>query len=178
MKAIRLFILLSLVLLITLASTGRALASTLVWIVIGPPLSQPYPGSTFSTDIKISSWNGAAGAIDLMIRYDPGVITPVNFTTPSNAYFSSNCSAYSNLNNPGQTRITCFQVTQQESQESPIILGTITWMVKGQKGSSTDIKIDPATVVASDWSSVEALVYGQKITISTYRLYLPLVRDQ
>jgi hypothetical protein len=178
MKVSRFAFLLMLVLFMTILSTSQALANTYVWIVLGPPSFPPSPGSTITTDLRVSSWNGAAGALDLVIRYDPTVIKNIGFSIPTNSSFSSNCYAYSPPDTPGQTKIACFQVANWKPQETPIILGTLTWKVIGQNGSATDLKIESPTVVASDWSPVEVLVYGQRITIAPFRIYLPALQKR
>ena len=142
-------------------------ATTISWITIDPPSSTPIPGSTFSTDINISSWNGVIGSFDLNISYDSTVLHIINFTVSPDSPFYSRYSVDQNSFTSGETQIVAFQVTNLESWTSPVSLGNITWKVVGKTGSMTNVTIKPNEVVESNWNSVEVLTYGQQIIIGS-----------
>jgi hypothetical protein len=173
MTAFRIVAALAMVVLIALVLTDPVLASTHVWIAVGPPSTLPLPGSTFTTDLNISSWDGAAGALDLTVHYDPSVVEIVDFSTNPDSEFHPNCFADSASFDSGETRIACFQVTNWETLENPVAFSTLTWKAVGAVGSSTDISIEPTAVVAAEWDSVEVFAYGQHIVVLR-AVYLPL----
>jgi len=175
MTIFRLVVALSIVVSLAVVLTDQALASTHVWIVMSLPSSPPFPGSTFTTDLKISSWNGAAAALDLTVHYDPAVLKIVDFSTPSVSEFYPDCFADSASYTSGQTRIACFQVTNWEAQDPPVSFGTLTWQVVGAACSATDVVIEPISLVDARWRPVEVIAYGQRIVIATCRVYLPLI---
>jgi hypothetical protein len=165
MKTVRLAMALLSAVCMVLIPAAESRASTYVWIVMSEPSSQPVSGSTFTTELKVSSWNGAPGALDLVLHYDPAVVSMVDFSTPPDSEFYPNCYAYPRPQRPDQTGIACFQVTDWEYQESPMVFGILTWQVVGAAGSATEVTIEPTTVVASDWSQVEVVTYGQHIVV-------------
>jgi len=146
-----------------LASSSQA--STQVWVTIGLPSSQANTGSTFTTDLNISSWNGAVGALDLTIRYNPSVLHILDFSTPSDSPFYSNSVIDSDSYTSGETHIAGFQTRDSEAWETPITLGVLTWKVVGEPGSTTDITIEVRSIVDVDWKPVEVLAYGQQISV-------------
>lgn len=146
------------VVLIVIMLTGQSLASTRIWIAMGPLSSHPFPGSTFTTDLRISSWNGTVGALDLIIRYDPTVLHIVDVLTPPDSPFYPDCFADQNSYTSGETRIACFQVTDWEAWETPMSFGTLTWEVVGAANSVTDIIVESIRVVDARWSRVEVMV--------------------
>jgi hypothetical protein len=145
--------------------TGQALARAYVWVVVSSPSSSPFPGSTFTTDLRVSSWNGTAAALDLTVHYDPAVLKIVDFSTPSDSEFYPNCFADSASYTSGQTRITCFQVTNWEVQDPSVSFGTLTWEVVGAACLVTDVVIEPASLVDARWRPVEVMSYGQRIAV-------------
>jgi hypothetical protein len=157
------------------AFVNQAAASAHMWVTMGPPSSQPTPGSTFTTDLRISSWNGTVAALDLTVDYDPAVIKIIDFSTPSGSEFYSNCFTDPLSFTTGQTKIACFQTTNWESHDVPVSFGTLTWKVVGAVGSVTDIVIKPIMVVDARWSPVEVLAYGQHIALTVNKWYLPLI---
>jgi hypothetical protein len=158
-----------------MAFVDQAVASAHVWVTMDPPSSLPAPGSTFTTDLRISSWNGTVAALDLTVGYDPAVIKIIDFSTPSDSEFYPNCFTDSVSFTSGQARIACFQATNWEAQDTPVSLGTLTWKVVGAAGSATDIVVEPIMVVDARWSPVEVLAYGQHIAITANKVYLPLI---
>ena len=168
MSVFRLANVLLIAMFLTAVLTGQSLASTYVRLEIGPPSSQPVPGSTFTTDLEISSWNRVAAAVDLTVRYDPAVLKIVDFSTPSDSEFYPNCFADSASYTSGQTRIACFQVTNWEAQDPPISFGTLTWEVVGAACSVTDVVIEPISLVDARWRPVEVIVYGQRIAVGPF----------
>ena len=156
-------VLIAFALVVMLASSSQA--ATHVWVTIGPPSSATTTGSTFTTNLTISTWNGAVGALDLTIHYDPSVLHIVDFSTPSDSPFYTNLVVDSDSFTSGETRIAGFQTRDSESWETPITLGVLTWEVAGKPGSTTDITIELASVVDVDWNPVEVLAYGQQISI-------------
>ena len=154
--------LIGLVLLMVLACPSQA--TTHVWITIDTPSSQPTSGSTFTTYLNVSTWNGVVGALDVTVRYDPAVLHIINFSTPSDSPFYPNSFADTNSFTSGKTKIAGFQVTDREMWETPVPLGIITWQVVGTD-SEIDITIEPNLVVDVNWGRVEVMTYGQHISI-------------
>lgn len=138
-------------------------ATTHVWITIGPPSSPPTPGSTFTTYLNVSTWDGTIGALDVAVHYDPNVLHIIDFSTPSDSPFYPNCFADTDSFASGKTRIVGFQVTSWETWVTPVPIGIITWQVVDTPSSETDITIEPISVVGINWSPVEVLTYGQHI---------------
>jgi len=153
----------------------RALASSHIWITIGPPNPSVIPNAIFKTNLVVSSWNGNMGAFDLLIRYDPSVVRIVDFSTSVDSEFHMNCSVDSASFNSGKTRIACFQVMNRVVQDRSKVVGVLTWKVIGVLGSETDISIEPSLVVDANWRSVEVLTYGQHLTVEMPRIYMPLI---
>jgi len=161
------------VLLALLASIGLALvsvcpvqASANVWITLNPPSPLPTPSSYFSTTISASSWNGVAGAIDIVIHYDPSVIHVAHFSVGEDSPFYGNLAIDTESYSTGSTAIAGFQLTDQEAWETPVSLGTITWLVVGESGTATEVTIEARSVVDGNWGPVEVMAYGQRISIS------------
>jgi hypothetical protein len=167
MTAFRLTTRLLMVAFLMMVLVDRAEASAHMWISMDPPSSIPIPGSTFTTNLRISSWNGTLAALDLTVSYDPAVIKISGFSTPSDSEFYPNCFADSASFASGQTRIACFQVANWETQTTPATFGTLTWEVVGTLGSTTDVTIAPKTVVDANWNPVEVLAYGLHIATAT-----------
>ena len=142
-----------------------AQASACVWITLDPPCTTPVPGSVFTTDLKASSWQGVAGALDFTIHYDPTVLHIIDFSVPSDSPFYPNLAINSDSYASGETRIAGFQVRDSEPWEIPITIGILTWQVVGAPGLATDVTIEVTSVVAADWSPIEVLTYGQHIAI-------------
>lgn len=172
MRAFRIVmgILIASTLVVMLASPSQA--ATHVWVTIGPPSSAATTGSTFTTDLSISSWNGAVGALDLTINYDSSVLHIVDFSTPSDSPFYTNLTVDSVSYTSGETRIAGFQTRDSEAWEIPITLGVLTWEVVGTPGTTTNITIELASVVDVDWNPVEVLAYGQQISIPAESILL------
>lgn len=154
---------------------GKSLASTHVWIAIGDPCSRPFAGSSFSTDLIISSWNGAVGALDVTVYYDPDVLHLITFSPSSDSPFHPNCFARQSSNSSGEVRIVCFQTEDRETWETPLSLGTLAWEVVDSAISETQVKIQATVIVHVNWQPVEVMTYGQRIVIATETLYLPLI---
>jgi len=173
MITFRLIVVLFVVVLLTVVLTDQALANTYVWIIMDPPPSRLVPGSTFTTDLRMSSWNGAVAALDLTVRYDPDVLKILDFSTPSESEFYPNCFADSASYASGQTRIACFQVTTWEAQDTLVSFGTIVWEVVGTANSANDVTIEPIAVVDAGWNPVEVSACTV-VAADKYDIYLPL----
>ena len=175
MTRLRLAIVELLVAGVTVLTADRCLADAYVWIVIDAPSLFPAPDSTFTTDVKVSSWSGMVAAVDLVIGYDPAVVDLVDFSTPPDSDFYLNCSANAASFGSGQTRIACFRATAAASEDLGSVLGTLTWEAVGPAGSATDLTIELETVVGAEWEPLEVSTYGRRVFLAAERVYLPFL---
>jgi len=150
-----------------------ALASTIVWIGLGRSTSQPVAGTTFATDLQVSSWNGAVGAVDLVVEYDPSVLRIVNFSTSADSPFHQNSFADTSSFESGRTRISGFQSTVFDSMTTIQKFGTIGWRIVGEVEGlrQTDITVHTDSVVDARWNPVEVHeIYGQHVAVFQFTL--------
>lgn len=142
--------------------------------VVGAPSSRPLPGSSFTTDLVISSWNGVIGALGVTVCYDPDILHLTAFSPSSDSPFYPDCFAEQSSSSGGM-RIVCFQTKDWEAWETPLSLGTLTWEVMDSPISETQVKIQVTAIVDVTWQPVEVMTYGRRIVIATETLFLPLI---
>lgn len=146
-------------------STGNLAAATQVWFVLERPFPSVYQGAVFSTELKVSNTNGIIGAIDVVVRYNPSVLRLVEFVpTVSSSGFDSDCFAQA-AGVSGETRLVCFQTSDDTPPGNPRALGTIRWEVVGATGASAKVSIEPRTVSDTQLNSVEVMSFGQELTV-------------
>lgn len=148
-------------------STSTAWAATHVWLTVGAPSETPKENSTFSTDLVISSWNGAVGALDLCIKYDPSVLKLSSCSVPDSSPFDAKSYVISISNSTGVARIACIQVSEQSAWSESVAFAKLDWQVLGKTGIMTDIALEPMAVVDISWKPVEVYLYGQSISIGS-----------
>jgi hypothetical protein len=134
---------------------------------IGQPSAQPQPGSVFNTELKITSFGAAPGAISFDILYDSTVIRMINFIPNPSSEFNNNCFFNMDISNAGKIPVAGFQNISSEEWTTPKLVGTISWQVIGPGGSKTDIKIDPQYVIDYNWNPLEVASTGPHVVIST-----------
>lgn len=154
------------------AGSGNLYSKSHVWLAVDVPSPKPELGTKFVTNILVSSWNGAPGALDFTIEHDPQVLRMLSITLDEDSPFFENCFVDSSQSENGLTRFVCFQSNNDISWEKLYRIGHFNWQVLAVKDSTTDISLGAQDVVEIDRSPVEFFTFGQRI-----RFYSPDMPD-
>jgi len=149
-----------------LAITPKLFATTQVWLVIGPPSTQPSLNSEFVTKLCVSSWNGIPAALDFTIHHNPNILEIDNISIPNDSPFHPNCFIDSTSVDSGKTHIACFQLSNSIKLDTLVTFGIIRWKVKNLPDSTTDISLNVSRLVEKQWNPVAVFPYGQHINFT------------
>ena len=132
------------------------------WLIIDVPTPMPVKGTTFTTDIKLASWNGNPGATDFTISFDPKVLNLKSVSIPESSVLSPNIFVDS-LSKPGEIHFACFKIADSVSWNKVKTIGTITWNCPFVQDRITDISIKVRDHIESSWNSVDVETFGQHV---------------
>ena len=122
-----------------------------LWLIAGEPQTAPQSGDVFETELQFSSWDLTIGAYKIAVDYDPAVLRILNVSPPSQSEFFNNTFADEDSFDSGTTHICAFQTESQSQQDTPVVFVTIQWEAIGAAGSSSEIELEPKTLVDPMW---------------------------
>lgn len=136
-----------------------------IWVTLDNPPAPPSTGEAFTTDLRVSTWNGAVGALDVSVHFDPKMLSFQGFTEDTDSRFSGNCYVDATRLKKGQVRIVCY-TTLQENEADVATIGTLQWQATGKAGSITDITLTVNDTVSTVWDAVDSETYGIQVTVA------------
>jgi len=137
-------------------------ADSHVWIYIDIPDKKPVEGSVFTTDVKIASWRGAPGALDLIIHYNPKALELIDFSISEETAITANYYIDSTTK-MDEWRLAYFQLENDQDIDSIQTICSLSWLLIDASFSSTDIDLEVKELVEFSWNLVEVYAFGQHI---------------
>lgn len=144
----------------------RAHAGVLVYGF--PPVFSVPSGSTFTTEVRMVSWDNTVGAFSLLLQYDPSAVRFSQVSIPTASPFSSNLFYTASSVGTGATRIVAFQTVDSASQTGEEHSIQVAWQAIGRTGRSFEIEASVEQLVDAQWLPVEVSAWPSEARIQAY----------